>query len=63
MEEDDVAEDLGEVAGDEEGECCVDEKCHELAKLHGGEVPGAREDKAGEATENVKVMASCVCIV
>ena len=63
VEEDDVAENLGEVAGDEEGEGGVDEKCHELAELHGGEVPGVREDKAREAADNVKVMAGCVCLM
>ena len=39
VEEDDVAEDLWEVALDEEGEGGVHKEGYKLAKLHGGEVP------------------------
>ena len=42
VEEDDVAEDLWEVALDEEGEGGVDEEGHKLAQLHSGEVPGVK---------------------
>ena len=42
VEEDDVAEDLWEVALDEEGEGGVHKEGHELAQLHRGEVPATR---------------------
>ena len=42
VEEDDVAEDLWEVALDEEGEGGVDEEGDKLAQLHSGEVPGVK---------------------